>query len=116
MSGKITMGQLAARGARLLASVLLVGGMAAAPVAHPLASPDRVTASGHAGHEHGDSGVPDSHHDCATCITLAGGAVPLPSSVPSPAVSPRAGGAGSISELRDRDHTDSTRARAPPRV
>jgi hypothetical protein len=111
-----TTGDVWARAACLLAAILLIGGMSAGPVVHLSAGPDPLVAGDLAGHagEHSESNSPDAHHDCPICITLATAAAPIVPTVRAMVVAGHGTGATPVSELRDRDHADPSRARAPP--
>jgi hypothetical protein len=109
-----TTGDLWARTARLVAAVLLLGGMVAAPVVHLVVGPDQPVAVDHAGHEHGESRVPDAHHDCPVCITLSSAAAPVVPAVHAAVTAGTPAAASPVSEPRDRGRSDSSRARAPP--
>jgi hypothetical protein len=104
------------RAARFLAAVLLFGGLGAGPLAHLAADAGLAAAAMcEADAERGDPGhIPDAHHDCPVCVTLAT-ATPsvlptIPSALPAETVAAPAPGWA----LEDAPAADLPRARAPP--
>lgn len=114
----INTGDVWARVARLCAAILLVGGMGVGPVVHLVAGAEQSIAGDHGGsghgHEQGESRVPDAHHGCPVCITLAGATTPLAPAVRAVVVAGAGHVAASVTEPHDHDHSDLSRARAPP--
>jgi hypothetical protein len=100
------------RATLLLTTVLLVGGLVGGPLAH-LAMEQAGAPAGHA-HEHDGSRLPDAHHDCPVCLTLAAGVLPLEPPAPVAGYVLVAAAAASIPAPHAGVATDPQRARAPP--
>jgi hypothetical protein len=104
------------RAARLLATVLLLGGIGAGPLTH-LATDAGIVAGPtcEASHEHdGSEQVPETHHDCPVCITLATATPSVLTAIPVARLADAQVMAAIGSTMGDGPASDLSRARAPP--
>lgn len=99
------------RAARLLAAVLLLGGIVAGPPVHAAAQP------GGAWSEAGsrdEAPAPDDHHDCPICITLSVAAAAPPPPVPATTQADARPASGALPGVPEPLPPSEARARAPP--
>ncbi len=102
------------RAMRLLAVVVLLGGIGAGPLVHVAVESHRSGPVASQADRPEDPGSPDAHHLCPVCLTLSSA---VPAVVPtgpgaSLADTPALTSAGAA--MHGRTATDLTRARAPP--
>jgi hypothetical protein len=103
------------RATRLLAAILLMGGIVAGPAAHLAMEAGVATSSCDSTHPSHPSDVPpDAHHDCPVCITLATAAPSLTSAQPRLHVAELGALPALGSEPGDDGVVHLSRARAPP--
>lgn len=102
------------RAARLLAVALLFGGLGAGPLVH-LAAEAVADVPCDVASEHGHpEQVPDAHHDCPVCITLATATPAIFPAVPSARLADESAAPAPARVMDDGPVTDLSRARAPP--
>lgn len=103
------------RAARFLVAVLLFGGLGAGPLAHRAADAGMAAAVCELDAERGEPAhVPDAHHDCPVCITLATATPAVLPAIPTALPADIVAAPAPAWAMDDAPAADLPRARAPP--